>query len=129
MAEFGNFHAHVILKNLRPAGTKARGIPRGQLFELVSCANYTWELLAWLAFSIFTQTFTGNLKLKFAACIRLVVCLLFVVVEMRCLCLFSFLFVLFVLFRFHFLRSFCWTNLVMVNQEAQEVYSRIQGLS
>lgn len=59
IAEFGNLHAHLILKNLRPPGTKVRAIPRGQLFELVSCANYTWELLAWLAFACLSQTLTS----------------------------------------------------------------------
>lgn len=28
------------------------------MFGLVTCANYTYELLAWLVFAIFTQTFT-----------------------------------------------------------------------
>jgi very-long-chain enoyl-CoA reductase len=31
-----------------------RRIPRGFLFELVSCPNYTFEILAWLAFSLMT---------------------------------------------------------------------------
>jgi len=58
-AEINNFQCHMILRNLRPAGTKARGNPRGNLFEYVACANYTWELVAWLVFSFFTQTLTA----------------------------------------------------------------------
>jgi len=57
--ELGNLSAHLTLKNLRPPGTRVRGIPRGGLFELVTCANYTYELAAWLVFAIFTQTVTS----------------------------------------------------------------------
>lgn len=59
VSEFNNYICHTILRDLRKPGTKERGIPQGNLFSLVSCANYTWELLAWLAFSIFTQTLTS----------------------------------------------------------------------
>lgn len=59
LMEVGNFLAHVTLRNLRPAGTRTRANPRGGLFELVSCANYTYELGAWLVFAIFTQTLTA----------------------------------------------------------------------
>lgn len=45
---------HIQLRNLRPSGTKKRGIPRGGLFNLVSCPNYTCEILSWVAFSILT---------------------------------------------------------------------------
>jgi very-long-chain enoyl-CoA reductase len=58
-AELNNFWCHMILRNLRPANSKARGIPKGNLFSLVSCANYTWEVLAWVVFSVFTQTATS----------------------------------------------------------------------
>ena len=30
-------------------------IPRGNLFSLVACANYFWEVNAWVVFSIMTQ--------------------------------------------------------------------------
>jgi len=59
LAELGNLHAHVVLKNLRPPGTKVKGIPRGGLFEFVTCANYTYEILAWVIFALFTQTLTA----------------------------------------------------------------------
>jgi len=59
VAEYGNLDAHLILRRLRPEGTKTRGIPLGGLFGLVTCANYSYELLAWLVFAIFTQTFTS----------------------------------------------------------------------
>ncbi|KAH6909252.1 3-oxo-5-alpha-steroid 4-dehydrogenase-domain-containing protein [Coprinopsis sp. MPI-PUGE-AT-0042] len=47
-AQYSNFHAHMTLRNLRPPGTRTRGIPRGYGFELVSCPNYFFEILAWL---------------------------------------------------------------------------------
>eukprot|EP00164_Ancoracysta_twista_P000872 GFYU01001146.1.p1 GENE.GFYU01001146.1~~GFYU01001146.1.p1 ORF type:complete len:299 (+),score=112.22 GFYU01001146.1:36-932(+) len=46
---------HIMLRNLRPAGSKKRVIPRGFLFELVSCPNYTFEIWMWLAFTVMTH--------------------------------------------------------------------------
>ncbi len=54
-AELGNLNAHIVLRNLRPEGTTRRAIPRGGLFEYVSCPNYTFEILAWLAFAWMTM--------------------------------------------------------------------------
>lgn len=63
LMELGNLSAHITLRNLRPANTKVRGVPRGGLFGLVSCANYTYELGAWLAFCVMTQAATSWLFL------------------------------------------------------------------
>jgi very-long-chain enoyl-CoA reductase len=41
IAELNNFQCHMILRNLRAAGTKERGIPKGNMFKFVSCANCT----------------------------------------------------------------------------------------
>ncbi|MES1912384.1 MAG: hypothetical protein MHM6MM_004669 [Cercozoa sp. M6MM] len=57
--EIGNFSAHITLRNLRPPGSKKKGIPRGGLFELVTCANYTYELAAWMVFAVCTQMVTA----------------------------------------------------------------------
>ena len=58
ISEFLNFCVHVQLRNLRPAeGSKVRPIPKGPLFALVSCPNYTFEVLGWIGFSILTQIF------------------------------------------------------------------------
>lgn len=57
--ELGNFYCHVILRNLRPEGTRQRGIPRGFLFEYVTCANYTLEIYAWIVFSYMTSAVTS----------------------------------------------------------------------
>ncbi|KYQ94029.1 synaptic glycoprotein SC2-like protein [Tieghemostelium lacteum] len=59
VGEISNFICHYQLMNLRPPGTTERRIPRGFLFELLSCPNYTVEILAWLGFSIMTQTLTA----------------------------------------------------------------------
>lgn len=53
-AELANFCTHLILRDLRPAGTNARAIPRGFGFSLVSCPNYFFEMVAWIAFSVMT---------------------------------------------------------------------------
>lgn len=60
--ELGNFSIHLALRNLRPAGSKVRKIPLPtgnpftSLFNLVSCPNYTYEVGAWLSFSVMTQS-------------------------------------------------------------------------
>lgn len=61
LSELGNFSIHIALRNLRPAGTTERKIPRPTpnpftfLFNLVSCPNYTYEITAWVSFSLMTQ--------------------------------------------------------------------------
>ena len=51
VSELGNLVCHVMLSRLRPAEGgqegKARPIPTGFLFELVSCPNYFCEVLSW----------------------------------------------------------------------------------
>lgn len=66
-SEMGNFSIHVALRNLRPSGTKERKIPvpTGNpftwLFDLVSCPNYTYEVMAWLSFTVMTQCLPAGL--------------------------------------------------------------------
>lgn len=61
LAELGNFSIHIALRNLRPPGTTERKIPKPTanpftvLFNFVSCPNYTYEIGAWISFSIMTQ--------------------------------------------------------------------------
>ncbi|CAD7088720.1 unnamed protein product [Hermetia illucens] len=61
LCELGNFSIHVNLRNLRPPGSKVRKIPRPDgnpltsLFNFVSCPNYTYEIGAWVSFSVMTQ--------------------------------------------------------------------------
>jgi very-long-chain enoyl-CoA reductase len=63
IGEIGNLIAHVMLRNLRPEGSKDRKIPRGFLFELVSCPNYFFETLAWVGFTTLTQSVASFLFL------------------------------------------------------------------
>ena len=50
--ELLNLKAHMILSALRKQGTTQRGIPEGWGFGLVSCANYFYEAMAWLVFTV-----------------------------------------------------------------------------
>jgi very-long-chain enoyl-CoA reductase len=61
LAEAGNARAHWMLRNLRRVGTNERAIPRGFLFEWVSCPHYSCEILSWLGFNLVTQTIAGAL--------------------------------------------------------------------
>jgi len=61
VSELFNLICHLQLAALRPAGSKDRKIPRGLFFELVSCPNYLFEILAWTGFTILTQTLTAGL--------------------------------------------------------------------
>ncbi|KAK7690947.1 hypothetical protein QCA50_006050 [Cerrena zonata] len=58
-AELSNGRTHSILRDLRPAGTKERRIPYGYGFNLVTCPNYTFELLAWAAISVMTGSYAS----------------------------------------------------------------------
>jgi very-long-chain enoyl-CoA reductase len=52
-SELANYSTHVTLRNLRPSdGSTKRQIPRGFGFDLVTCPNYLFESLAWLAIVI-----------------------------------------------------------------------------
>lgn len=65
--ELGNFSVHIALRNLRPPGTKVRkipvpdGNPLTNLFHLVSCPNYTFEIGAWVSFAIMTSCLSAFL--------------------------------------------------------------------
>ncbi|ORC89641.1 putative 3-oxo-5-alpha-steroid 4-dehydrogenase [Trypanosoma theileri] len=54
--EMLNFAVHKQLSNMRTGdGDTARSVPQGPLFSLVSCPNYTFEVLSWAAFSMGTS--------------------------------------------------------------------------
>lgn len=48
--------SHLILRNLRPAGSKEYVIPKGFAFNYITCANYTFEIYGWILFGVATQT-------------------------------------------------------------------------
>ncbi|XP_030062410.1 very-long-chain enoyl-CoA reductase-like [Microcaecilia unicolor] len=61
VCEAGNFSIHVTLSNLRLDGSKMYRIPYPTrnpftwLFFFVSCPNYTYEVGAWISFTVMTQ--------------------------------------------------------------------------
>ncbi|XP_018330966.1 very-long-chain enoyl-CoA reductase [Agrilus planipennis] len=61
ICEIGNLSIHLLLRDLRPPGTKEKKIPKPnknpltKLFNFVSCPNYTYEFGAWLGFSLMTS--------------------------------------------------------------------------
>jgi very-long-chain enoyl-CoA reductase len=59
VAELGNAKAHRMLRALRPAGSTARRIPRGFLFERVSSPHYSFEILSWVGFALVTETWAA----------------------------------------------------------------------
>ncbi|RPD60011.1 hypothetical protein L226DRAFT_552913 [Lentinus tigrinus ALCF2SS1-7] len=62
-AELSNLNTHLTLRNLRPAGTTKRAIPRGYGFSLVSCPNYFFETLAWMSIAVMTGSYAAWLFL------------------------------------------------------------------
>uniref|UniRef100_A0A0E0FG92 3-oxo-5-alpha-steroid 4-dehydrogenase C-terminal domain-containing protein n=1 Tax=Oryza nivara TaxID=4536 RepID=A0A0E0FG92_ORYNI len=70
LCQIANFYCHILLRNLRsPSGNGGYQIPRGFLFNIVTCANYTTEIYQWLGFNIATQTVAGYIFLVVAASI------------------------------------------------------------
>lgn len=70
--QVANFYCHLLLRNLRsPDGKGGYQIPRGFLFNLVTCANYTTEIYQWLGFNIATQTVAGYVFLVVATSIMI----------------------------------------------------------
>lgn len=48
-AQVSNFVTHMTLRRIRPAGTRKRAIPTGYGFDAVTCPNYSFEVLGWIA--------------------------------------------------------------------------------
>lgn len=46
--QLANLNVHLILRGLRKEGSTARAIPSGFGFNLVTCPNYLFEVVAWL---------------------------------------------------------------------------------
>lgn len=56
LCEVGNLICHIMLSRMRPEeGSQKREIPRGFLFNLVACPNYTFEVGAWVGYSVMTN--------------------------------------------------------------------------
>jgi very-long-chain enoyl-CoA reductase len=65
--EYMNYKCHCILRDLRKPGTTERGIPKGNIFHLVSSANYFWESMAWLLFAVMSQVFGAYVFFLFSS--------------------------------------------------------------
>jgi len=53
----GNFYHHLLLSRLRAGGgDKGYKIPRGGLFELVTCPHYLFEITGFFGFAMIGQT-------------------------------------------------------------------------
>ena len=50
--ELGNHRCHRMLAALRPTAGSERPIPRGFLFEWVSCPHYLFEITSWVGFAL-----------------------------------------------------------------------------
>ncbi|KAM0827042.1 hypothetical protein ACQ4PT_068459 [Festuca glaucescens] len=54
----GNFYHHYLLSQLRKGGDEDKGykIPKGGLFELVTCPHYLFEITGFFGFAMISQT-------------------------------------------------------------------------
>ncbi|KAH0789008.1 Synaptic glycoprotein SC2 [Histomonas meleagridis] len=59
--EFLNAYCHLKLRSLRPKGSKAYYLPRGFLFDKITCPNYTAEIAGWFCFAAFTRVWIAFL--------------------------------------------------------------------
>lgn len=50
-----NGYCHIILRNLRPKGSKAYVNPTKFIFKYAACPNYGFEVLTWIFFSMYTR--------------------------------------------------------------------------
>ncbi|EEB07620.2 enoyl reductase [Schizosaccharomyces japonicus yFS275] len=62
-AEISNAKVHIILRDLRPAGSRKHVIPYGYGFNWVSFPNYFFESLCWFAFALLTNSYAAWLFL------------------------------------------------------------------
>jgi very-long-chain enoyl-CoA reductase len=67
VAERGNARAHRLLRDLREPGSSLKRIPRGFLFERLSCPHYFFEILSWVGFNLVTGTLAGTVFLLVGA--------------------------------------------------------------
>lgn len=56
VGELGNLNSHIVLGNLRSRGGTERGIPKGLMFGTVTCANYFFEVVAWIGILLVSRS-------------------------------------------------------------------------
>jgi very-long-chain enoyl-CoA reductase len=54
--EISNYKTHLTLSNLRSPGGTERGIPKGYGFDLVTCPNYLFEIIAWVGITLVSKS-------------------------------------------------------------------------
>lgn len=55
-----NLHADTVLLRLRAPGETGYKVPRGGLYELISCPNYFSEILEWCGWALLTWSLAGT---------------------------------------------------------------------
>ncbi|VDM42688.1 unnamed protein product [Toxocara canis] len=65
---FTNLQSDSILRNLRRPGERGYKIPRGGLFEYVSCANYFGESVEWIGYALAARTLPAFAFALFTVC-------------------------------------------------------------
>jgi very-long-chain enoyl-CoA reductase len=58
IGELGNLNAHLVLRSLRSPGGTERGVPKGFGFDWVTCPNYLFESLAWIAILLINRSWS-----------------------------------------------------------------------
>ena len=66
-AEVSNLKTHLTLSGLRTPGGTERGVPRGYGFDLVTCPNYFFEILAWVGVLLVTKSLGTAVFLIFSS--------------------------------------------------------------
>jgi very-long-chain enoyl-CoA reductase len=61
LCQLSNLYCHVLLSGLRKPGDKGYSIPRGFLFDYITCANYSAEIWGWTLFTLGTRTAAAGL--------------------------------------------------------------------
>lgn len=61
IGELGNLNTHLVLRSLRTAGGTERGVPKGLGFDWVTCPNYMFETIAWMAILMINQSWATAL--------------------------------------------------------------------
>jgi len=69
VGELGNHRCHRMLAALRPTGGNERPIPRGFLFEWISCPHYFFELTTWAGFALVVRSLSAWVFLALGASI------------------------------------------------------------
>jgi very-long-chain enoyl-CoA reductase len=59
ISEILNGYCHMALKKMRPNGSTAHVCPKGFLFNKIVAPNYTFEILAWVGFAMYSRTVVG----------------------------------------------------------------------